>query len=137
MYLSSLVSRSDKVTRCQYVYNPQISVLETNFIKRSLSRPKDPDSKFLYLGILLSLTASINSHLKHLNLKCTKATNSLRSKVDFYEINFQSAYRLLLSPWRFIASPFLHHLRPRNLSKPTTEASLDDTGRVGQHLQVP
>ena len=55
----------------------------------------DSVSEFLYLGILLSSTVSIASQLNHLKLKCTKATNSLRSKVDFHKINFQSAYRLL------------------------------------------
>ena len=34
LYLSSPVSRKDKVTRCQYLYNIQISVLKTNFGKK-------------------------------------------------------------------------------------------------------
>ena len=33
--------------------------------------------------------------MNHLKFKCIKATNSLRSKVDFNKIYFRSAYRLL------------------------------------------
>ena len=37
VYLSSLVSRNDKITRNQYIYNLQILVTKTNFGKRSFS----------------------------------------------------------------------------------------------------
>ena len=36
-YLSSLVSRNDKVTRCQYINHLQISVTKTYFVKKSFS----------------------------------------------------------------------------------------------------
>ena len=52
-------------------------------------------NEFTYLGIILSSTLSINPHLKFLSLKCTKATNSLRAKVNYDKIKFQSAYKLL------------------------------------------